>query len=653
MSEQLIDRTPQRWIERDRVAALRALNVLHTPPESDFDDLVTLASKLCGAPTAMVSLVDSDTQWFKARIGIDLEETPRGVSFCDYAMREDGVMVVPDATLDPRFADNPEVTGGLGIRFYAGAPLVTDDGFPLGALCVIDYAPRPEGLDAVQTQALAVLARQVVSQIALRHTVRALRASQDTARRALHAADFIGAWDWDVASNLVTADERFARLYDVAEDLAAAGVPLSDFGPALHAEDLERVRQEMAAALISDDGVFQSEYRLLVPGEPQRWVVARGQVYYDADRIPVRMSGLVVDITEHKFKDLNLAAVTAALAESEAMFRAMADSLPQMVWASRADGVHDYYNARWREFAGETELSHDPVVWSAILHPEDRARVLETWSRSLATGAPYEVECRLKTHDGAYRWTLGRATPVRDAKGQITRWFGAYTDIDDLKHIEQSKELLSQELSHRIKNIFAVITALIGLSAREYPEAKGFATSVRRRIDALSKAHEYVRPHNLDRAIAPEHDVEGGATLHAFLQTLFAPYADDEGQPCVTVSGDDALFDDQAATSVALLFHELATNAAKYGALSLSGGRVDLTTSQEGERFVLVWKERGGPELDGAPERSGFGSSLVTVSVEAQLGGRLERKWEVEGLTVIADLPATALSRRRAALNLV
>ena len=110
-----------------------------------------------------------------------------------------------------------------------------------------------------------------------------------------------------------------------------------------------------------------------------------------------------------------------------------------------------------------------------------------------------------------------------------------------------------------------------------------------------------------------------------------------------------AEFDDQAATSVALLFHELATNAAKYGALSAPEGTVSLDTRRQDDRFILVWQEQGGPAVAGEPERSGFGSALAALSVEGQLGGRLQRVWDRAGLKVIADLPATALSRRRAA----
>jgi PAS domain S-box-containing protein len=335
-------------------------------------------------------------------------------------------------------------------------------------------------------------------------------------------------------------------------------------------------------------------------------------------------------------------AAVEALAESEARFRAIADSMPQMVWSTRPDGFHDYLNARWYDFTG---LVGD-YGWDDIFHPEDSARVRQAWERSLATGEPYEIEYRMRRADGMYRWVLARAMPIHNEAGEITRWFGTSTDIDELKRNEEGKDLLSQELSHRIKNIFAVVSSLIALSAREHPEARAFAGSVRDRINALARAHEFVRPHS-----EVSQPIMGDTTLHTFLNALFRPYVGPGGLRRVEISGDDATFDDQAATSVALLFHELATNAAKYGALSTPEGRVLLQTCNADDRFVLTWQERGGPVLAGPPTRQGFGTALSTLSVQGQLGGTLERRWEPEGLTLVADLPATALSRRRAALK--
>ena len=152
--------------ETDRLSALYGLGVLDTGPEKDFDDIVALASQVCGVPMSLVSLVDTDRQWFKARVGTDLLETSRDMSFCAHAILGRDLLVVPDARLDQRFADNPAVTGADGVRFYAGAPLITSDGFGLGTLCVVDSEPRRLGVE--QLQALRALARQVTSQLELR-----------------------------------------------------------------------------------------------------------------------------------------------------------------------------------------------------------------------------------------------------------------------------------------------------------------------------------------------------------------------------------------------------------------------------------------------------------------------------------------------------
>lgn len=632
-----------RWDESERLAALKDYGVLDSEREAAFDDVVALIARICDAPVAVVNLIDADRQWFKAEVGLGVRETPLETSFCAHALLQEDGMIVPDATADPRFQDNPLVTGEAHLRFYAGRLLKTPEGLPLGSLCVLDTRPRPEGLTDLQAMALQTLAGQVMSQLELRRALRQRDESENTIRRALEASNYVGAWDWDIVADRVVADERFAAVFGVAPSVARAGAPIETFTQAVDPQDRARVQAEIEAA-VSGDGGFQSDYRVR-NGEGQvRWIAARGQVYFDDDGAPVRFPGIVVDITERKRADAELEAIAARLRNSEAQFRVLADAMPQMVWSTRPDGFHDYYNARWYEFTGVPAGSTDGEGWNDVFHPDDQGRAWERWSRSLSTGEPYEIEYRLKHHSGVYRWTLGRAVAVRDDEGEITRWFGTCTDIDDLKRLEQGRELVSQELSHRIKNIFAVITALVALSARQYPEARDFSASLRTRIAALARAHEFVRPHT-----ETSRPTVGATTLHAFLLDLFKAYADDAGAPRVHIAGDDAVFDDQAATSVALLFHELATNAAKYGALSNDSGKITLTTYADGERFVLTWIETGGPLLEGPPTTTGFGTSLALLSVEGQLGGRLEREWRPEGLKIVVDLPPTALSRRRAA----
>jgi PAS domain S-box-containing protein len=155
--------------ENERLAALRRYRVFDTLPEPAFDDLATLAAQICAAPMARVSLVDADRQWFKSAVGGPLGETPRDVAFCAHAIAGRDLFVVPDASSDGRFRDCPEVSGDPAIRFYAGAPLVTDDGHALGTLCVMDRVPRH--LDHAQRAALAALARQVMAQLELRRQV--------------------------------------------------------------------------------------------------------------------------------------------------------------------------------------------------------------------------------------------------------------------------------------------------------------------------------------------------------------------------------------------------------------------------------------------------------------------------------------------------
>ena len=154
----------------DRIAALRDYDILDTAKESDFDDIVELASRLCGTPISVINLIDVDRQWFKAEVGLGVRETPLDTSLCSHAILEKDFMEIPDTLQDRRMQDNALCAGDPGLRFYAGALLQTPDGLPIGTLCVLDYQPR--ALTDLQRHALRVLAKQVMAQLDLRRALK-------------------------------------------------------------------------------------------------------------------------------------------------------------------------------------------------------------------------------------------------------------------------------------------------------------------------------------------------------------------------------------------------------------------------------------------------------------------------------------------------
>jgi GAF domain-containing protein len=173
--------------ETARVAALNRYAILDTEPEQSFDDLVVLASFVCRTPIATLSLVDDHRQWFKSKVGVEIRETPREISFCAHAIKQEELFIVHDALEDPRFRENPLVLGDPHIRFYAGAPLVDEDGYALGTLCVMDRQPRE--LDDTQKEALRSLRRLALSQIELRRNIQLLKEALNDRTREEHARE--------------------------------------------------------------------------------------------------------------------------------------------------------------------------------------------------------------------------------------------------------------------------------------------------------------------------------------------------------------------------------------------------------------------------------------------------------------------------------
>ena len=217
-----------------RLNALASYGILDTPPEEGFDDIVMLAAQACGTPVALVSLVDRDRQWFKARIGFDLQETPLGESVCVHALRQTDLLVIPDLAADPRTADNPLVIGKPHLRFYAGAPLVAPGGEVLGTLCVIDHVARPDGLSPTQRLALEALAWQVMTQLELRRalterdiSILSRRTEQERARQVLDSAIDFGIVVLDRGGFVTEWNKGAERIFGWTEDEMRGSAPIA------------------------------------------------------------------------------------------------------------------------------------------------------------------------------------------------------------------------------------------------------------------------------------------------------------------------------------------------------------------------------------------------------------------------------------------
>ena len=253
--------------------------------------------------------------------------------------------------------------------------------------------------------------------------LRALVAAQRRLNAAFQAGG-IAIWVMDVPTLHVYGDSNLARWFGVDADEG----PLERYVAAVHPDDRPGVQTLIGAALESGE-TYAAEYRLTTGGR-ERWVLARGAIERDAAGRPLRMNGAVLDVTDRRRAE-------EALRQSEADSRRVADVMPQIVWTSRPDGFVDYFNERWYEFTGQPRGVGGDAGWVDVVHPDDLPETAQGWAAAMAAGDFYEIEHRFRRGgDGAYRWHLSRAHPIRDAAGQIVRWYGTSTDVHDQKQTE-------------------------------------------------------------------------------------------------------------------------------------------------------------------------------------------------------------------------
>jgi diguanylate cyclase (GGDEF)-like protein/PAS domain S-box-containing protein len=411
------------WTEADRLAALRSFHVLDTEPEAVFDEITASAARICNAPMALVSLVDDVRHWFKCEVGAGEREIPRGIGICGHTILQSGVFIVPDTTKDSRFADNPLVTGKPHLRFYAGAPLVTDDGLPLGTLCVLDDKPRPEGLTPEQSTALLDLARAVMTQLKLRRAEKAHEENEARLKRIIDAVPHIV---WSALPNGHN-DFHNQRWYEFS------GLPLGSaigeqWSEILHPDDQDRTWAKWRHSLATGEP-YEVEYRLRHHSGEYRWALGRAVPLRNEQGEIERWLGTCTDIHEAKQAEV-------ALAESEERYRALIEASTAMVWRAAPDGSI-LQGWGWKEFAAQAPKEYEGHGWLNVVHPDDREQVVAVWQELLAQGRSGEVEYRVLTKSGEYRWVLARGVPLKADDGAVREWVGTITDIHDEKQAEE------------------------------------------------------------------------------------------------------------------------------------------------------------------------------------------------------------------------
>ncbi|MFC1458455.1 PAS domain S-box protein [Microvirga arabica] len=450
----------------------------------------------------------------------------------------------------------------------------------------------------------------------------ALTQSEERLRQVQEAAR-IGSFDFDLATGKAVASPEYLDLYGLPQDQSGSLTYEAWIG-LVHPEDRPQIEAETQAA-VADPTRHQLDYDFRIiradTGET-RWITARTKLIRDAGGRFVRSLGAQWDITADKNHE-------AALRESEARFRHMADSAPALIWMSDEAGQIVFANMHYDHVFGRpaTEMLGDG--WRDIVHPEDLPGFENDFFDAFAARRPFRTEVRVRDRNGAVRWLRCESVPRFDDARRFLGYTGCNVDITEAKVAEERRDLLIHELNHRVKNTLATVQSIVSQTLRNTGTAQEAKEAIENRLIALSRAHDVLTRESWE-----------GADLYEIVEQAVAAYAS-QGEDRLHLKGPRVRLPPRMALALAMALQELATNAVKYGALSNASGEIRITWSvDQGEPACLHlrWEESGGPPVQ-APTRRGFGSRLIERSLAQDLGGTATMAFPGTGLICKVDAP--------------
>jgi PAS domain S-box-containing protein len=488
---------------------------------------------------------------------------------------------------------------------------------------------------------------------AQRSAQESLRDSEERLSLALDAAD-MGTWDLDVVTGRLRWDAHTRAHLAFSPD---GEVTFDTFLDRVHPDDRERVRARMEAALDpAGSGRYESEFRTVsLPGVVERWLQSTGRALFEGGRA-VRVVGTNRDISALK-------AAQDALARREREFRTLAEAMPQHVWTAQPDGRVDYINLRRLEYAGRPVEELLGSGWLDIFHPDDMPRAMAAWRQAVASGEPYELEGRIRRHDGVYRWQLSRAVAVRDEQGRVLKWLGTSTDIEDLKRAEaelrrraEFEQQLVGIVSHDLRNPLNAIL----LSAQVLPRSGALTEEQARTVARLRSAAERAARMTRDLLDFTQARLGGGipverapldfhTAVRKVLDEVRLAHPDRTLELVSSGNGQGILDEDRLAQVIT----NLVNNALAY---SPAGSPVRVETRGEDGALLLSIHNQGEPippdvlpqlfepmrrgtDHGGTAGNVGLGLFIVKSIVEAH-GGTVEvRSTAEEGTTFLVRLP--------------